>query len=286
VYIDPYFIYGRRSHVPDSMVKDGVAYRIVTDAIGSVRLVINAQSGEIAQRIDYDPFGRVLRDSSPGFQPFGFAGGVPDSATGLVRMGVRDYDPETGRFTSKDPLFFAGGSTNLYEYSGSDPINRTDPSGLYGGTVEVSFGWIQLGLTYQSEVGLSGSVQVGIGAPGVSVSGSGTPFVPVNASEGFLSRDAKLTLEGKVSASFGDLGGASVGIKSEELKDKYGYYCGEFSRPALKEEFCLLGTCVDLSSDEPKADLGKAKNIVQKKAETKFDAGVEAAAKLEFLIFR
>ena len=37
-----------------------------------------------------------LRDTNPGFQPFGFAGGMYDAATGLVRFGARDYDAETG----------------------------------------------------------------------------------------------------------------------------------------------------------------------------------------------
>jgi len=47
----------------------------------------------VAQRIDYDAWGIVTLDTSPGFQPFGFAGGLQDGATGLVRFGARDYDP-------------------------------------------------------------------------------------------------------------------------------------------------------------------------------------------------
>jgi len=38
--------------------------------------------------------------------PVGFAGGIPDEATGLVRFGYRDYDPATGRFTARDPLLY------------------------------------------------------------------------------------------------------------------------------------------------------------------------------------
>ncbi len=45
-------------------------------------------------RLDYDEFGRVLLDTNPGFQPFGFAGGHYDPDTQLVRFGARDYDPE------------------------------------------------------------------------------------------------------------------------------------------------------------------------------------------------
>jgi RHS repeat-associated protein len=71
----------------------------------------------------------VLHDTKPGFQPFGFAGGLYEPATQFVRFGARDYDPETGRWTSKDPIGFAGGDTNLYGYVLQDPINSVDPSG-------------------------------------------------------------------------------------------------------------------------------------------------------------
>lgn len=130
------FLYGTRGHVPDLMLKnDGtgtfIPYRIITDHLGSPRLVINALNGtEIAQQLDYDEFGRVLTDTSPGFQPFGFAGGLYDPDTGLVRFGFRDYDPETGRWTTNDPAGFVAGSSNLYAYSGNNPLNRIDPSGL------------------------------------------------------------------------------------------------------------------------------------------------------------
>ncbi|EYF08357.1 hypothetical protein [Chondromyces apiculatus] len=47
--------------------------------------------------IDDDGFGRVLLDTSPGFQPFGFAGGLYDPETDLVRFGARDDDADIGR---------------------------------------------------------------------------------------------------------------------------------------------------------------------------------------------
>jgi RHS repeat-associated protein len=60
--------------------------------------------------------------------PQGFAGGLYDPDTGFVRFGARDYDPETGRWLSKDRIRFEGG-TNLYVYSANDPVNLRDPSG-------------------------------------------------------------------------------------------------------------------------------------------------------------
>jgi RHS repeat-associated protein len=123
------FVYGVRSNVPEYIIKQGVTYRIIADHLGSPRLVVNVATGEIAQRMDYDTLGKVILDSNPGFQPFGFAGGLYDSDTGLVRLGARDYDPETGRWTAKDPLMFVGGSTNLYVYANDDPVNLVDPDG-------------------------------------------------------------------------------------------------------------------------------------------------------------
>jgi RHS repeat-associated protein len=115
------------------MVKGGVTYRLVKDELGSVRLVIDTETGQIVQQLDYDEFGKVTSDSRPGFQPFGFAGGIYDHQTGLVRFGTRDYDAVTGQWTSKDPIGFSGGSTSLYAYVHNDPINGRDPSGLVPG---------------------------------------------------------------------------------------------------------------------------------------------------------
>jgi RHS repeat-associated protein len=124
------FVYATRGNVPDYMVKAGQTYRLVLDHLGSVRLVVNSADGTVAQRIDYDEFGRVTQNTSPGFQPFGYAGGLLDDHTGLVRFGARDYDPATGRWTAKDPLSFRGGDANLYVYARNNPINYVDPAGL------------------------------------------------------------------------------------------------------------------------------------------------------------
>lgn len=44
---------------------------------------------------------------------------------------LRHYDPETGRWVTKDPIGFAGGDTNLYSYSLQDPVNFVDPKGTF-----------------------------------------------------------------------------------------------------------------------------------------------------------
>ena len=112
------------------MFREGKQYLIISDHLGSVRQVIDTQTGEIVQQLDYDAWGQVTEDSRPGFQPFGFAGGLHDPDTQLTRFGARDYDAETGRWTAKDPILFDGGDSNLYGYVLQNPVNGIDPSGL------------------------------------------------------------------------------------------------------------------------------------------------------------
>lgn len=123
------FIYADKAHVPSYMEKAGKTYRIISDHLGSVRLVVDVNDGTIAQQLNYDTNGNVLLDTNSEFQPFGYAGGIYDVDTGLVRFGARDYDPVVARWTSKDPIRFDGG-INLYGYVNNDPVNRIDPLGL------------------------------------------------------------------------------------------------------------------------------------------------------------
>ena len=116
--------------VPVSMTRDGVTYYLTYDQVGSLRLVADP-SGNVVKRIDYDSFGSIINDTNPSFNvPFGFAGGLHDRDTGLVRFGFRVYDPKVGRWVAKDPILFAGGDVDLYGYVVNNPVNWVDPLGL------------------------------------------------------------------------------------------------------------------------------------------------------------
>jgi RHS repeat-associated protein len=130
--------------------------------VGSLRLVADG-SGNVVKRISYDSFGNILEDTNPSFTiPFGFAGGLHDRDTGLVRFGYRDYDPEVGRWAAKDPIGFAGGDTDLYGYVLNDPINYIDPYGLKicwgkfaAGALSVSDGFLMMGVSIAVPIGVA-----------------------------------------------------------------------------------------------------------------------------------
>jgi RHS repeat-associated protein len=123
------FVYGTKDNVPDYMIKNGETYRIIRHNLGSPRMVVDVTTGQIVQQMAYDEFGNVTQDTNAGFQPFGYAGGLYDKDTGLVRFGARDYDPMTGKWTAKDPILFKGGDSNLLEYVFNSPLSLTDPAG-------------------------------------------------------------------------------------------------------------------------------------------------------------
>jgi RHS repeat-associated protein len=106
-------------------------YYYVHDGLGSVRQVVDT-SGQIATRYAYDPFGVPLAGNGVP-NPYQFTGEAWDAGVELLYLRARYYQPETGRFVTKDP--WAGdvwrpGTLNRYVYAGNNPVNRIDPTGL------------------------------------------------------------------------------------------------------------------------------------------------------------
>lgn len=89
---------------PDYMERGGVTYYLAQDQLGSVRQVIDVSTGAVVQALDYDVDGVVIRNTNPGFQPFGYAGGLMDLDGGTVHFGARDYDARTARWLQPDPI--------------------------------------------------------------------------------------------------------------------------------------------------------------------------------------
>jgi RHS repeat-associated protein len=72
----------------------------------------------------YDAFGN-MKSTGSGAPAYWWQGLRMDPATGLVRDGERMEDPATGKFLTRDPMYFAAGDPNLYRRVHNEPTNAT-----------------------------------------------------------------------------------------------------------------------------------------------------------------
>ena len=92
-------------------------------------LVTNA-SGQQVSYYRYDAYGTLSLGTPT--SPFGYAGQYADtssSPSGFDDMRARQYQAETGQFTTRDPEFEL--TDEAYGYAGDDPVNGSDPTGLW-----------------------------------------------------------------------------------------------------------------------------------------------------------
>ncbi len=112
-------------------VKSGASYTPYyyhADGLGSITGLSDA-TGTMVQTYGYDAFGNVVATGGVS-QPFMFTGREYDSETGMYFYRARYYDPQAGRFVTKDPIGFRGGNINLFGYVQNNPANFIDPEGL------------------------------------------------------------------------------------------------------------------------------------------------------------
>ena len=113
----------------------------LNNANGDIMALVDTP-GAVQERYAYDAYGTVtvldgsgtargVNASTYGWR-YLFQGGRSDSATGLYVFGYRDYDPTQGRWIERDPLGLAAGDNNIYRFVGNNPVNVTDPLGLFG----------------------------------------------------------------------------------------------------------------------------------------------------------
>jgi len=135
--VESVFVYGASIDEPVSIERDGQSYYYHTNALGSVVALTNG-SGVIAEKYTYeaygkptiyDPSGSILSNSALS-NPYLFTGRLWDTEVNLYYYRFRTYDPQKGRFLSRDPIGYQEGM-NLYEYVRSNPIMFIDPMGLY-----------------------------------------------------------------------------------------------------------------------------------------------------------
>ena len=89
---------------------------------------VTGHNGGVIQATTYSAFGQTA--STTGASPSRLKyTGREDDGTGLYYYRARYYDPQIGRFISEDPMGFAAGDVNFYQYVGANPVNYNDPSG-------------------------------------------------------------------------------------------------------------------------------------------------------------
>lgn len=130
------FAYDRNQHLSKLRIMqfDGKHYMDFLcgcDQVGTPKL-ITLPNGKLLKMMKYDSFGNILSDTKPEIHiPVGFAGGLHDRDTGLIRFGYRDYDPAIGRFLCPDPLGDRRGDGDPYDYCVDDPVSANDANGLF-----------------------------------------------------------------------------------------------------------------------------------------------------------
>jgi RHS repeat-associated protein len=107
------------------------SYFYTRDHLGSIRELTDS-GGAVRARYDYDPFGRRILLAGDVEADFGLAGMFWSPEAGLAVTRFRIYDPELGRWLSRDPLGMAEArqGPNLYAYVANNPLNLVDPLGL------------------------------------------------------------------------------------------------------------------------------------------------------------
>jgi RHS repeat-associated protein len=105
------------------------AYFYTRDHLGSIREMFTG-GGTVVARYDYDPYGRSTTVLGTTPTDFNFTGLYRHSKSNLELATYRAYDPDLGRWLSRDPIGEKGG-LNLYGYVGNNSARFIDPLGLY-----------------------------------------------------------------------------------------------------------------------------------------------------------
>jgi len=124
------------AEVSRPLATDTATYRYVhTDALGSP-IAKTSSTGAVLETSEYEPYGQLLNRAND--DRAGYTGHVMDSASGLIYMQARYYDPGIGGFLSVDPVSATsvGGNFNRYWYANNNPYRFTDPDGRNPGHLE------------------------------------------------------------------------------------------------------------------------------------------------------
>lgn len=148
-----------------SKTSDGMkSYTYQKDVQGSTRAVTDTD-GKCVEWYEYSDFGETtIHKEQAGFENvLCYTGGVYDESSGLYYLNARYYNPEMGRFISRDTYEGKNeepSSLHLYLYCANDPVNYVDPSGhdaiaLGASYYAVTAGVAAVGTTFLTATGIA-----------------------------------------------------------------------------------------------------------------------------------
>lgn len=198
---------------------------IYTDHLGSVDLLTDAngevqgQFSKVSHAMSFDAWGARRNIAQWDAQSFafalssitlagiftepitrkGFTGHEMVDDMGVIHMNGRIYDPKLGRFLQADPLIDGVASTqgfNRYSYLGNNPLNATDPTGLFKlsfkNILKIVVAVVLVVVTY----GAAMSYLMTTAAFGCSAAGAMTAAALSGAAAGFVGGTAMAAMNG------------------------------------------------------------------------------------------
>lgn len=124
------YVYGPDGLPIEDVQPSGAARYYHQDQIGSTRLLTD-QIGTVIGTTNFNAYGKPTTSTGTATTPLGYAGQYTDTETGLQYLRARYYDTSSGQFLTRDPL--VASTRSAYGYTAGNPLNLSDPSGLFWG---------------------------------------------------------------------------------------------------------------------------------------------------------
>ena len=120
--------YVYHNNQPLVKLEQSKAYYLLTDHLGTPKQAVDQKQNTVWEA-EYSPFGKATIQTSKIELNLRFPGQYEDQESGTHYNYYRDYNPETGRYITSDPIGLNGG-INTFAYVGGNPVNFIDPLGL------------------------------------------------------------------------------------------------------------------------------------------------------------
>ena len=120
----------------EGRIVDGIYEYNITDHNNDLRIAFKDSLGFAVptQSIFYDPWGLSMKGmqitrNPLNFNKYQFLNRETQFETGYIDLLRRQFDPQTGRFTSQDPVIEGQEHLSLYQYGWNNPVLKPDPNG-------------------------------------------------------------------------------------------------------------------------------------------------------------